>query len=796
MLILALAFLSAQGGPADPVPNDPLDYDFGLRFAGETRQIETHVGPGGTQLWTAEDGGRIRHSPGDNANWVFQTTPPEVNQTLLDVWFEPGSDQFGWAAGRAGHLLCTSDGGTNWEHFDPSEPELLDSTGGGDNLATLWRTRWASPDVGFIAGIQTFKRNGNGGARNADDFQNVKLWNTYSEIDVDAAAGTQDPGLIEFYSLAITRDSEPTAHWVGFVAGDLWLNCNSHGVRALGFYTDTRLAKSEGGKNWWLTFDATDFTEPFGVPMENPWDAEYVMEYDDLDNARTYLVGGSGNQDGSLFMSDDGGQSWTKESPDVGDPDSPGFAPTLYGVAAMPDGRAVTTGYGGSIWSRDPNSGSPATWSWAPIPDLSAPIACAEGGTGTRVFAGGSFGVLRGSTDAGANWPIYLNPGYGRTQPEHPWRLMDMHFFADGMGVVVGQFQLVATTDDGGISYEVRHGWPGDTSMPSAHFVGVEFRDPSHGVVIGERDTDPLGAVDLTMYTDDGGLTWNPGAVHPTAAVPTILSPQLLDVSYGGSDVYWAVGSRKKMAGSGARVPLVLYTSDGGRNWFAVKAPQGNLQLSAIEFVDALEGVVVGHHRGNHRARAFRYDAAQGGWVNVSPVDPWVIAVGGGAGEQRHLLDVAGRGSSVATGELYTVGLGGIVYRYDALADRFVDVPELFNVNEMTGATIFRATELGMPSVALAPRGSTILIGTEGFLFDRCSDDWKSLSSQVGFVYRHDGSSWERLRCFTDKDHRAIQLIDDDLGFLLGGSTGPGSGNHVNPELGSVGDGNLLRYKP
>ena len=157
---------------------------------------------------------------------------------------------------------------------------------------------------------------------------------------------------------------------------------------------------------------------------------------------------------------------------------------------------------------------------------------------------------------------------------------------------------------------------------------------------------------------------------------------------------------------------------------------------------------------------------------------------------------MAGRGGSLSSGEVYTVGTGGIVYRYDAGQDRFVDVPELFDMNEVTGATIYRATDLDLISVSLAPGGSTILIGMGGFLFDRCDDRWKSRSLQLGHVFRYDGTSWERIRTLTDKNHRALQLIDDDLGFLLGGSTGPGSGNHVNPELGSVGDGNLLRYKP
>ncbi len=792
---------AAQACTPTAVPVTTSEYDFQLRHGGETRQIEARVTASGTSLWTAEDGGRIRHSPANNQNWHFQVTPPDVNQNLLDIWFEPGSVTHGWAAGRSGHLLRTADGGATWEHFDPSTPGILDSTNccpsgpldpcyqvstaGQCNYATIWRTRWVDSNVGFIAGLYTFKRNGNGTARNASDFQNVKLWSSFSLVNSAATVGDMLPEQVEFYALSIARDSKDPSQFIGFAAGDPWPHCASNTARAVGFFTDSRLPESDGGRNWWMTFDADDFPKPTtGGVMQDPWDVEFQSEFGDLDNMVTYMVGGFGNQDGYLFRSDKGGgKNWTDEYPDFSHPNVPmgasgPFTPTLYGVSAMDDGGAIATGYGGAIWSRNPISG---LWDWSPIPGITTPIACAEAGTGQRSYVGGGFGVLRGTVDGGASWPIYLNPAYeAPCAPEEPWRVHDMHFFNDLEGFVVGQFQLIAKTTDGGISFTIQNGDPGNTATPDSSLVATDFKDINHGVAISATNTSSVGTVPWTLYTDDSGANWNAGVVHPS----TLAISSLSDVEYSGhQNVYWAVG--KKSGGA----PLVLYSSDGGHNWYSVAAPPQGVTLTSVAFLTYNQGFAVGYKNSNKQARAFRLKSNGLGWDDVSPTEPIVIQ------EDRQLLGVDARGSSYANAEALCVGNNGCVFRYDAsigLAGRFVDVTGLYE-RDANGVATLKPTDLGLRSISMAaPSNSTILIGTEGYSYDRCVNDWKTLSPQLGSVLRYDGSGWEMVRASTDKDHARIQLTGPDQGFLLGGSTGPQ--NHANTELGAVGDWLLLRY--
>ena len=209
LAITPLAATQTQSIPPQlctPGAVDPGTSLFELRHGGETRQIESRVTASGTQIWTAEGGGRIRTSPGNNQNWVFQETPEDVQQTLLDIWFEPGSSTRGWAAGRAGHLLRTVDGGNTWEHFDANQPEIPDSTGIPANISTIWKTRWVDtdgegdPDLGFIAGMYTFKRNDVGSAHNASDFKNVKLWTDLSAVDTNAMVGDLEPHCLLYTS--------------------------------------------------------------------------------------------------------------------------------------------------------------------------------------------------------------------------------------------------------------------------------------------------------------------------------------------------------------------------------------------------------------------------------------------------------------------------------------------------------------------------------------------------------------------------------------------------------------------
>jgi hypothetical protein len=84
------------------------------------------------------------------------------------------------------------------------------------------------------------------------------------------------------------------------------------------------------------------------------------------------------------------------------------------------------------------------------------------------------------------------------------------------------------------------------------------------------------------------------------------------------------------------------------------------------------------------------------------------------------------------------------------------------------------------------------LIGARAFGLDRCGNDWKQNSPALGYVLRYDGSTWDAdVRCISHKTHAAIQLLDDDTGFLVGASVG----GDADPEFGEVSDSLLLRYK-
>ena len=764
--------------------------------------MESRVTPSGTQIWTAEGGGRIRTSLGNNQNWVFQDTPEDVQQTLLDIWFEPGSSTRGWAAGRAGHLLRTVDGGNTWEHFDSNQHEIPDSTGNPANISTIWKTRWVDtdgegdPDLGFIAGMYTFKRNELGSAHDASDFEDVKLWTDLTAVNTTAMIGDLEPQHFEFYSMAIARDSAESDDWIGFVAGDFWPSPNTHQNRTNGFYTDTRLAQSENGRNWWRVFDADlqmDNSSGSPVRMVDAWETEFEAESAPFPSNASqpvpiqgFMVGGNGNNHGFVYRTDNGGQTWDLESFDFSPsppPTNGAPAPTLYGVSSLGNGKAIACGYGGSIWKRNTVTG---LWDYSPIPGISSPLACSEASTGARNFVGGSFGVLRGTVNGGSTWPLYLNPGYLICNTEDNWRIHDLHFVDETTGYAVGQFQLIAKTTDGGLSYEVQNGSPGNVTTPAQAITGIAFRDADNGVTITRNPVNSTSIVPWSLYTNDGGVNWTKGVVHPDPnsgpSGPTLAA--LTDVEYSGQfNVYWASGNRSD--GSG----VSLYTSDGGMNWYFVAGPIGSVRLESMAFVGFNQGFAAGSQGKNARVYRLDFVTATGGggtyqWVDVSPDQPL------GTQPARRLNAIDARGTDYATCEALAVGQNGCVFQYEHAMNKFVAVPGVYDLDG-SGAVTHSLLDQSLLSISMAPLpNSSILIGAESLAFEHTTNPWKRQALQTGAVLRYDGLSWSTQRCGTDKDHIAVQLVDGDTGYLLGNNNGK-----PNSELGAVGDYLILRYQ-
>ncbi|HJV28445.1 MAG TPA: YCF48-related protein [Aromatoleum sp.] len=213
---------------------------------------------------------------------------------------------------------------------------------------------------------------------------------------------------------------------------------------------------------------------------------------------------------GKIVRSEDGGQSWVRQSSDT-EVNLQGIAAwdSEHAMAVGNDGVVVVTGDGGRSWAR------------AEIPASSNPnklfrVRIASG----AAWAVGEFGAVLRSTDRGATW--------SRVLPEEDRAWNDIAFVGDS-GWLVGEFGALMRTTDGGAN------WQAVATPNKVSLMALAFRDAAHGVAVGLAGT--------LLVTSDGGASWR--------QVPAFTREHFYSVMW--DDGRWlAVGDKGVMASADA----------------------------------------------------------------------------------------------------------------------------------------------------------------------------------------------------------------------------------------------------
>lgn len=435
---------------------------------GEIREVCVIEDGSDQRIWTAEDGGRVRHGvhASGATTWSMQTTPDAVRQRLLDVFFLSDASH-GFACGADGVVISTNDGGANWTQL-PVVPEHGTST-----PSLLWGVHFFDPNFGVLAGEKVLHYTVDGGS-------------TWTRVNVSTGAGHYT--LVEYY------------------AYDFVIDGSGNPARGAVVADPPAILHTSDAINWAPAgiFDLNGNAATF-VPGFELWDVSFATDAADPDDAFGVATGGIQGRTPRVFVTNDGGRNWQEEAV-VGSAKVP-----LYGCFAWDGGNAVAVGYGATIVRRDPTV-SPPIWNsvhgngtpqiCTPNGGFSAPLIGVDGTSGGDLWFGGTFGYL-GRCTAPASPTASISPTHDTLQDRGLWRTGTTAWRDASIGYIGSQGGIVKTVN-GGVD------WTMDNCTWNVTTCGdIALGASGRGLFVGT----PKSASDPSAWYLDGSGLWQQSSI-------------------------------------------------------------------------------------------------------------------------------------------------------------------------------------------------------------------------------------------------------------------------------------------
>jgi hypothetical protein len=315
----------------------------------------------GEEIWTVEDGGRIRYRATATGAWTFQTTPDVVKDSLQRIFFHSNGSS-GWAVGQNGWVVQTANGGASWA------VSWQQASASGSGYEDLWDVHVLDDDA-WILGLH-----------------GIWHWSTanptWTAVTLKAITGA-----VLTYNDLVEKDVELYA---------LDVVDTGSGILGLASAEPGWIFRATQPEEWEVVFEIQSKCPPTcsaafspttlsGCACENictsglnfePWDIEIGRSSTEK---LALCVGGVGSNCGLILASEDDGLSWEFEphectvSTSVGgtncnghvdytdDPNDPSDVwhlkryREIYGVSIFHgDNSAIAGGYSGQHLVRDP----------------------------------------------------------------------------------------------------------------------------------------------------------------------------------------------------------------------------------------------------------------------------------------------------------------------------------------------------------------------------------------------------------------------------------------------------------
>ncbi|MEK6536112.1 MAG: YCF48-related protein, partial [Actinomycetota bacterium] len=523
--------------------------------------------------------------------WV---NPSVQGNTMRSVSFIDANT--GWAAGDAGTVLKTTDGGASWIARIPSPNSCagVSPYGNGCNLKGI---SFIDASTGWAAGAYgTIWKTINGGTS----------WTAQSLPGGTGCGGGSCVYAalhgIHFINSTVGIAVGPSYAFATRDGGASWLQITGistgHSLNAVQMVDgNTGFAVGDTGAVYKITWNVSAWA---AAPQTGDGTQSLTGLY--FANATNgFAVGG-----GRLWRTVNGGTTWLKnETP----------RPENFRAVTMTGNTLVVTG-GTEVFGE--NAGGSvilkrtATTNWTDSVDTVATGLSAAASTGTTdqllavVFPGGSStgfaageagGIVK-TTDTGGSWTLQAG-GNGK-------RFTDSSFINDTTGWMVAMDgSVIKTTNAGG-------SWTGDASGIAAgtKLRGVSFLDASTGFAVGYSGLLGNGTNAGVAYKYVSG-TWS--AMTVPAGVATLEAIHMTSATSG-----WAVGRAPGDTGAG----VALKTTDGS-NWvFDSSGFSGNIRLYGVDATSASNGWAVGENVTLGKSVLLKYSAgAPGSWAVMEKTD-------------------------------------------------------------------------------------------------------------------------------------------------------------------------------
>ncbi len=397
--------------------------------------------------------------------WTWQAPTPQGNP-LEDVTFVDADN--GWAVGRYGTIVHTTDGGATWISQQSGTRADLVAVTFVDGL-----TGWAVGTFGTIV------HTGDGGltwqvqrAPTIDEFEDVFFVTPLEGWAVGLFPGayhTTDGGM------TWTKVAFPWKHSSGPLA--CWFTSATTGVMGSEWGGMGIIRTTDGGATW------------------APCVIEGKQEFDQADSF-SFVSPTEGWASGrwTLFHTTDGGASWTRDHWQYEEISDLQFSDADHGWLCS-GSRVYETTDGGDTWQR--------TGSFRR--DQALALSFTSSSSGWVVGAAGS---MRSTTDGGDTWQQHATGVAGMT---HVPSLTAVAFADASVGCAVGPNGAIVQTSGGGSS------WAARVSGTSVPLLDVAFATPSVGYAVGARGT--------CLQTLDGGVTWDRLTTNTRARLIAVAAP-------------------------------------------------------------------------------------------------------------------------------------------------------------------------------------------------------------------------------------------------------------------------------